>query len=58
MLHGAGPKQLKNELVCVERLVPKDHLLRKIAKFTGFCFIHDKVIYGVFQSQQRQDALV
>ena len=43
MLRSTGPKQLKYEFVCIERLVPKDHLLRKITKFIDFRFIHDKV---------------
>ncbi len=43
MLRESGPAQLKYEFVCIERLVPQDHLLRKITKYIDFRFIHDKV---------------
>jgi transposase len=33
----------KFRFVCIEDLVPKDHLLRKIDKYIDFSFIHEKV---------------
>ncbi|MBA9087386.1 hypothetical protein FHR92_003871, partial [Fontibacillus solani] len=35
--------QLEYELVCLEQLVPQDHLLRKIDKYIDFNFIIDLV---------------
>lgn len=34
---------MKYEFVCIESLVPQDHLLRKIDRHIDFSFIHDKV---------------
>jgi Transposase and inactivated derivatives len=35
--------QLDYELVCIEHMVPADHLLRHIAQYIDFTFIRDKV---------------
>ncbi len=35
--------QSKSEFVCIEDLVPKDHLLRKVEKSVKFSFIYEKV---------------
>lgn len=35
--------QLDFELVCIEHMVPADHLLRHIAQYINFTFIRDKV---------------
>lgn len=43
MLKKETNKQLAYEFVCIEALVPKDHLVRKIDKHIDFSFIHDKV---------------
>ena len=43
MLKKEKNKQLKYEFVCIESLVPQDHLLRKIDRHIDFSFIHDKV---------------
>ncbi len=43
MLKMPSSKQVKYEFVCIENLVPKDHLLRKIFKHTDFSFIREKV---------------
>ena len=43
MLRKQSGKQLKMEFVCLEDLVPKDHLLRKIDKYVEFDFIYEKV---------------
>ena len=43
MLRKQSGKQLKMEFVCLEDLVPKDHLLRKIDKYIEFDFIYEKV---------------
>ena len=34
--------QLQHEFVCIEDMVPKNHLLRKIDRHIDFSFIHDK----------------
>jgi transposase len=31
------------EFVCIDELIPDDHLLRKIEKVVNFTFIHDLV---------------
>lgn len=36
-------KQVSYEMVCIEDLVPQDHLLRKIDKYIDFSFITEKV---------------
>jgi transposase len=43
MLKTPGPEQTALELVTLEGLVPKDHLLRKIDAVIDFSFIHDLV---------------
>lgn len=43
MLQGHDNKQIGMEFVCIEELVPQDHLLRKIERAIDFDFIRDKV---------------
>jgi transposase len=43
MLKQPLPQQTELEMVTLEGLVPKDHLLRKIAAVIDFSFIHDRV---------------
>ena len=43
MLRELDNKQIGMEFVCIEELVPKDHLLRKIDRVIDFDFIRDKV---------------
>lgn len=43
MLREPNNKQIGMEFVCIEELVPKDHLLRKIDQVIDFDFIRDKV---------------
>lgn len=43
MLKEPTPRQHALEMVVLEDLVPKDHLLRKIDKYIDFEFIRDKV---------------
>lgn len=43
MLREHDNKQTGMEFVCIEELVPKDHLLRKIDRVIDFEFIRDKV---------------
>ncbi len=43
MLREHDNKQIGMEFVCIEELVPKDHLLRKIDRVIDFEFIRDKV---------------
>ena len=43
MLREHDNKQIDMEFVCIEELVPKDHLLRKIDRVVDFDFIRDKV---------------
>lgn len=43
MIQKPKAPQLEYEFVCVENLVPEDHLLRKIDKYIDFDFIYDKV---------------
>ena len=43
MLREHDNKQIGMEFVCIEELVPKDHLLRKIDRAVDFDFIRDKV---------------
>jgi hypothetical protein len=42
MLHQPDP-QLDYELVCIEHLVPEEHLLRYIGMYMDFTFIREKV---------------
>lgn len=43
MLKKPGPEQTTLEMVTLDELVPKDHLLRKIDAVIDFSFIHDRV---------------
>lgn len=43
MLKDKAPTQSELEFVCIDELVPADHLLRKIDKTINFDFIHDLV---------------
>lgn len=43
MFNSPDRRQLKMEFVMIERLVPEDHLLRKIDKYIDFGFIREKV---------------
>jgi len=43
MLREHDNKQIGMEFVCIEELVPQDHLLRKIDRVIDFDFIRDKV---------------
>lgn len=42
MIRKQNSTQLKHEFVCIEDMVPKNHLLRKIDKHIDFSFVHDK----------------
>lgn len=43
MLKNPSPEQTALEIVTLDELVPKDHLLRKIDAVIDFSFIHDRV---------------
>ena len=43
MLKNRPPTQSTLEFVCIDELVPKDHLLRKIEAKIDFSFIHELV---------------
>jgi transposase len=43
MLKKPGPAQTALEMVTLDQLVPRDHLLRKIDAVIDFSFIHDRV---------------
>ena len=43
VLRSNKEKQNELEFVCIEELVPEDHLLRKVDKHIDFSFITDKV---------------
>lgn len=43
MLKKPSPAQTALEMVTLDSLVPKDHLLRKIDAVIDFSFIHDRV---------------
>lgn len=43
MFRTRSDRQNAYELVCIEELVPQDHLLRKIDKYVDFSFIPEKV---------------
>lgn len=43
MLKKPQDQQIKYEFVCIDDLVPKEHLLRKIARHIDFSFIREKV---------------
>jgi len=42
MFNRKDSPQLRSEFVCIEDLVPKDHLLRKIERHIKFSFIYEK----------------
>ncbi len=42
MIQRQNSAQLKQEFVCIEDMVPKDYLLRKIDRHINFSFIYDK----------------
>lgn len=43
VLRSNKDKQISYEMVCIEDLVPQDHLLRKIDQYIDFSFITEKV---------------
>jgi transposase len=42
MFNRKDSRQLRSEFICIEDLVPQDHLLRKIERSIKFSFIYDK----------------
>jgi len=42
MIQKQDTVQLKQEFICIEDMVPKDHLLRKIDRHISFSFIYEK----------------
>jgi len=52
MFHRDDIKQVKGEFVCIEDLVPADHLLRQIDKHIKFGFIYDKM-KGLYSEKGR-----
>ncbi len=56
MLRKLGPEQTALEIVTLEGLVPKDHLLRKIDAVIDFSFIHDRVV-GLYSADNGRPAL-
>ena len=60
MLPPKKDPQLDMEFVCIEELVPQDHLLRKIDKVIDFDFIHEKVkdLYCVDNGRPAVDPVV
>ena len=60
MLREPNNKQIGMEFVCIEELVPKDHLLRKIDQVIEFDFIRDKVkdLYCVDNGRPAIDPVV
>jgi transposase len=56
MLKKPFPDQTKLEMVTLESLVPKDHLLRKIEAVIDFSFIHDRVA-GLYCADNGRPAL-
>ena len=60
MLRRDDTTQLGMEFVCIEELVPEDHLLRKINKIIEFDFIHAKVkdLYCVDNGRPAVDPVV
>lgn len=53
MLHSKKENQSTFEFVCIEELVPENHLLRKIDKYIDFGFILDKVRHLYSESNGR-----
>lgn len=56
MLKKPLPQQTKLEMVSLEGLVPKDHLLRKIEAVIDFSFIHERVA-GLYCADNGRPAL-
>lgn len=56
MLKKPLPQQTQLEIVTLEGLVPKDHLLRKIERVIDFSFIHDRVA-GLYCADNGRPAL-
>lgn len=56
MLKKPSPEQTALEMVTLESLVPKDHLLRKIDAVIDFGFIHDRVA-GLYCADNGRPAL-
>jgi transposase len=56
MLKPPSPEQTALEMVTLEGLVPKDHLLRKIDAVIDFSFIHDRVS-GLYCADNGRPAL-
>ena len=56
MLKKPGPEQTAIEMVTLEQLVPKDHLLRKIDAVIDFSFIHD-LVSGLYCPDNGRPAL-
>lgn len=52
MFHKDDIKQVRSEFVCIEDLVPSDHLLRQIDKHIKFGFIYDKM-KGLYSEKGR-----
>ena len=46
MLRDRPQTQSELEFVCIDELVPSDHLLRKVDRHIDFSFIHDLVCSG------------
>src|SRR3989304_8935732 len=42
MFNRSDSRQLRQEFICIEDLVPKDHLLRQIDRHIKFGFIYEK----------------
>lgn len=53
MLHSKREHQSSFEFVCIEELVPQNHLLRQIDKYIDFSFILDKVRHMYSESKGR-----
>ncbi|WP_032449954.1 IS5/IS1182 family transposase, partial [Brucella sp. 83/13] len=56
MLKKPSPEQTALEMVTLEQLVPKDHLLRRIDAVIDFTFIHDRVS-GLYCADNGRPAL-
>jgi transposase len=56
MLKKPSPEQTALEMVTLDGLVPKDHLLRKIDAVIDFSFIHDRVA-GLYCADNGRPAL-
>lgn len=56
MLRDRPPVQFTLEFVCIDKLVPQDHLLRKVDKHIDFSFIHD-LVKGMYCADNGRPAL-